>query len=334
MDSKSINIKEIAALAGVSPSTVSRVINKNGRFSKETEERVQRIIEKYQYTPDMNAKGLRTKKIPVVGIVVPDITNSHFSGLVWHIENTLFEKGYSCIICNTNEQETLEERHINTLVSQNVSGIILVSSTRIYNRLKSIPTVYLDRRPKWYTGNGYLVESDNFLGGYLAGRELIEQGARRVAILRAKNFDYNQISRFEGFKRSLLEFGYGSTEWIDICTNSALNLSGEKEIIEAIKGNKQFDGLMCTTDTLAAGAIIGMESCGLTIPKDCLITGYDDSSLAKFIGGGITTIRQNVKKMAEESISILLQLREKKEPYQKQYVIPVELVRRNSTKLF
>ena len=104
---KGKSIKDIARLAGVSTATVSRVINQNGRFSKETEARVRRIIRENEYVPNMSAKGLRTSRTCVVGIIVPDITNPHFASLVLKLEINLFQRGYSCLICNTNESEKL-----------------------------------------------------------------------------------------------------------------------------------------------------------------------------------------------------------------------------------
>ena len=90
---KGKSIKDIARLAGVSTATVSRVINQNGRFSKETEARVRRIIRENEYVPNMSAKGLRTSRTCVVGIIVPDITNPHFSSLVLKLEINLFQRG-------------------------------------------------------------------------------------------------------------------------------------------------------------------------------------------------------------------------------------------------
>ena len=106
---KAKNIKEIARLAGVSTATVSRVINQNGRFSKETEKRVRQIIQQNDYMPNMSAQGLRTSRTDVVGVVVPDITNPHFSNVVLHLEVELSQRGYACLICNTNESEELEK---------------------------------------------------------------------------------------------------------------------------------------------------------------------------------------------------------------------------------
>ena len=98
-----ISLREIAEKANVSPATVSRVMNKNGRYSKDTEERVLRIIEEYGYSPNQLARGLRLNRGQIVGIIVPDITNEFFSKLIQRIQNRLFEHDYPVVIYNTNE---------------------------------------------------------------------------------------------------------------------------------------------------------------------------------------------------------------------------------------
>lgn len=169
---KGKSIKDIARLAGVSTATVSRVINQNGRFSKETEARVRRIIRENEYVPNMSAKGLRTSRTYVVGIIVPDITNPHFSSLVLKLEINLFQRGYSCLICNTNESEKLERKHIQSLSAQNVSAIVLISGTRNYSELDTLPVIYVDRPSRSQKSSGVIIESDNEQGGYLATKEL------------------------------------------------------------------------------------------------------------------------------------------------------------------
>ena len=107
-----VNIKTIAELSGVSVATVSRILNQNGRFSAETEARVRKVMDDLHYHPNTVAKSLRQKHSMVIGILVPDITNSHFSRLILEIQNYLFTFGYSVLICNTNEDISLEKQHL------------------------------------------------------------------------------------------------------------------------------------------------------------------------------------------------------------------------------
>ncbi len=326
-----ISMKEIAVLAGVSISTVSRVLNKNGRFSNETEARVRAITQKYNYMPNLSAKSLRTNRSSVVGVVIPDITNSHFSQLVRALEAFMFEQGYSCLICNTNENTDLEKRHVQSLLAQNVSGIF-IAGTHVHDQIKSIPVIYMDRRPIGYNDNFYMIASNNTMGGYLATKELLQKGCRHLAIIMGRDIDHNQFARFEGFQRAIHEQGITQKHFEIINTSDALMGTSENAVIAAIDGGLEFDGLMCTTDTLAAGAVIGLRKRNVSVPRDVLVTGFDDSPIAAVVGMGLTSVRQDVEKMTKTAVDLFLKMLENDAPKQMEYSIPVALTLRDSTR--
>ena len=117
MAQKSISIKEIAKMANVSVATVSRVINNNGRFSKETKEKVEALIKEYGYTTNVAAKSLRTSKSKTIGLIVPNIDNAWFSQLALAIEKHFFDNNYSVFICNTSQDEKKEIAYLKSLDS-------------------------------------------------------------------------------------------------------------------------------------------------------------------------------------------------------------------------
>ncbi|CRH21139.1 Transcriptional regulator, LacI family (fragment) [Carnobacterium maltaromaticum] len=124
---KNYSIKDIAEIAGVSVATVSRVINDNGRFSEETRKKVLRIIEETGYKMNYSAKNLRMKKSFTIGILVPDISNSFFSEVVQQLEEILFAKGYSTIICNTSRSSEKELAYLRILEGKGIDGLIVIS---------------------------------------------------------------------------------------------------------------------------------------------------------------------------------------------------------------
>lgn len=147
MNKDKLPIKEIARLANTSVATVSRVINQNGRFSKETEQRVRDVIKEYGYQPNMLAKGLRQDRLKVIGVVVADITSSFFSGIVREIERELFQRGYMTVLCDTYEYETVESSFVDMLRNMRFSGIIYVGGKRTQSIFEELPVVYVDARP-------------------------------------------------------------------------------------------------------------------------------------------------------------------------------------------
>ncbi len=330
---KPINIKKIAELTGVSVATVSRVINKNGRYSKETEKRVLDVIRKSHYVPNMSAKGLRTSKTNVIGIVVPDITNPFFSTFVLNLQMNLFDKGYSCLICNSNESSSLEEDQIQSLISQNVDGIIIMSGTQAYSSLSSIPTIYVDRPVLDERPNCVSIESDNELGGYLATKELLDQGCKEIALLMWDSpiSLSNQKTRYKGFQKAIKE-NKKKVKTTKIVADSTNIFDGEKAVSQYLKKNKLPDGIVGLTDTLAIGACFALNAIGKTVPDDIRITGYDNSYLAQTYRPAITSVHQDTIKMAELAVENLLDLIDNKKLKTHHIKIPVELIQRGSTR--
>ena len=162
-----VSIKDIAKMAGVSIATVSRVINKSGKVAKETEEKILQIMKENNYVPNLLAKGMRTNKVTTIGIVIPDISNEFFSKIAKQIQTLFFNKGYASIICNTSEDDKIEKQCIEMLQAQQVGGIIHIVSEKANKENKIlIPTVYLDREPKFSNKRKdmAIIESDNLSG--------------------------------------------------------------------------------------------------------------------------------------------------------------------------
>lgn len=324
-----VNIKTIAELSGVSIATVSRVINQNGRFSAETEAKVRSVMKELDYHVNTVAKSLRETRSRVIGVIVPDITNAHFARLVLEIEKYLFGYSYSTVICNTNESEELEQKHVDTLISQRVSGIIFISGMRHYN-LNDIAVVYVDRRPEGYREKiDCVVESDNESGGYLAAKRLIEGGCKRIAILYSSDMDYNQKMRYRGYKRALEE---NNMDERVINVNDISAPIATAKVKEFIDSGEVFDGLVCTTDILAVGAIIGIQERNLSVPEQVKVTGYDDSMIASLYNPSISSIHQSVLDMARKSVDFLLDMIDEAEMEGMHSILPVRLVERDTTK--
>ena len=207
MKDDNVSIKEISRRAGVSIATVSRVIHNNGRFSRETGERVRKVIAELNYTPNQMASALRTGKVQVVGIIVPDITNEFFAKMTLELQKRLFEKGYSEIICNTSENIDIEKRHLQMLRSLRVSGLIYISGAyEDMEGMSNIPTIYIDRKPAdhdYVLNNGVFIESDNESGGYIAAKELLMSGCKKIAVLMYKKTISTHGNRLKGYERAI-----------------------------------------------------------------------------------------------------------------------------------
>ncbi len=328
-----ISIKDISKQAGVSTATVSRIINKTGRYSKETEERVLRIIRENQYEPNLIARGLRVQKMKNVGIIVPDITNEFFMKLVYEIEKNLFAAGYETFLCNTDEDEVLERKRAQMMSMQSACGLIFLSGGSDMAFLKEdLPVVFIDRFPQKTSPSHCLISSDNVEGGYLATRELIQKGCRRILVLTSRRPISVYNDRFEGYVRALMENGM-CAEDIHAAYLDRLHYQDayEKMIQMLDAGEFDYDGVFAESDWLALGCFQALREHNIAVPEQVKIIGYDDISITAFNAVPLSTVRQQVDKIGKVAAEQLLRLIDGGQADRGVTRVPVVLVPRQST---
>lgn len=333
MKQKNVSMQKISEVTGVSVATVSRVINQNGRFSKETEERVRKALEEYQYTPNLAARGLRTKRMATVGVIVPDITNEYFATVTLEIQKRLFEAHYSTIICNTDENLDIEKKHLRMLQSHQVSGVIYIagSAAEPYDIL-DFPTVFIDRQPhsKSRIKDCFLIESDNVNGGYLATRELIQKGCTRIAMMKYKADVSSHNDREKGYMKALHEAGLDQA-YCRIAIAGQVDVNTGYELARELLGESRFDGLFCSADFLAVGAQQAVLEQGLAIPGQVKVIGFDDVSMTRFCRVPLSSVRQSVEDISRLAVDNLLNMIKGGKIDRRHHVLPIRVIPRAST---
>ncbi|NGQ96698.1 LacI family transcriptional regulator [Brevibacillus sp. SYP-B805] len=326
-----ITIKKIAELAGVSSATVSRILNNTGRYSEETKERVLEIIRDYNYRTNVVAKSLRTNKSKTIGVIVPDITNEFFANIVLAIENYSVPNGYSIFICNTSEDHEKEKMFVRDLEAKGVDGIIYLSGNKQIpeqTTSKHLPTVCIDRNP----GNKEIVvvESDNFSGGFIATEELIQQGCKRIVIIKDERDVSPMAERYRGYREALQKHGIPLDE--NLVVNVKVDVhEATKAVQHLISRGTAFDAIFACTDWLAIGAINALHQHQILIPDEVKIIGFDNISVAQHSYPPLTTVEQDKTKLGEIAAQILLDMIDQKKPQKQNIVLPVSLVKRNTT---
>jgi LacI family transcriptional regulator len=308
---KSVSMKMISELSGVSIATVSRVINNNGRFSAVTRDKVLALVKKYNYSPNIVAQGLRKNRIRNVGVIVPNITNEFFAKLALHIQKALFKANYSTLIYNTDENAVLEEKYLQALSAQSVSGIIFIAGSAREN-LKlapAIPIIFLDRKPCIAGKHNYVrIETNHFKGGYIAGQCLINDGCKNLSIVMEKRSIHSQIDRFAGFKKALHEAGLEIEKEAIIKVEKANYDCAYQAVKKSLEAGFSYSGYFCTTDWLAIGAMAALLDKKVRIPQQAKIVGFDDISISEYSKIPLTTIRQNIKEMADLAAEIMIKM--------------------------
>jgi LacI family transcriptional regulator len=335
-------MKEVAALAGVSTATVSRVINQNGYVARAVRDKVRRTMEALNYQPSALARGLRRQETQSVGVLVPKLSQPFFSLLGYAIEQALFRQGYRAFLCSAEEDPEKEAAYLEMLLRQRVDGIILVptghSVANVERLLRTnLPVVLVDRDLPALPVDRVL--SDNVQGGYGIGRHVLGLGHRRIAVVGAEPHSESMVRRLAGIRQALGEAGVGpKEEWLLIGSGEQFGL-GLTAAQRLLRYRPPPTAIVALTDVLAVGVLHGAWKAGLQLPGELSVTGFDGIPLASYVLPELTTVAQPITEMGERTVDRLLQLVQARclrcdddpEPEPQSVVLPTRLVIRDST---
>lgn len=287
-----INIKKIAQLTGVHPSTVSRALNGSERVKQETREWIEKVAHENGYIPDALAKSLIVGKTYTLGIVVPEISNSFYSHIIQEIEDEVSKKGYSIIIAGTNFQHASEKRALDTMLAKRVDALVLCAPSQelldeSVEKLQKIPLVLCDTikdEPQY--DSVYVDEKSGILN---AVRYLKKIGHRRIGFIAEEGITQR---RMDIFKNALLECGLEVDREL-LCVEPKLSAEcGYAGMQKMLKVSAPPTAVMGARDNIAIGAMRAIYEAGLKIPGDISIIGYDDIGIAQYLHSMLTTIKQ------------------------------------------
>jgi LacI family sucrose operon transcriptional repressor len=322
-------LKDVAKLAGVSTSTVSRIINKKVNFSDTITKKVTSAIEQLDYHPNEIARSLQKQRSYIIGLIIPSTENPFWGEIARHIERYAYELGYKLLICNSLHEKKKEKEYINMLERNQVDGIIMASHiVNISNYLKlNLPLVSLDRQlgPKV----PYIC-SDNYEGGVLAAEHLISRGCRRIICI-GGDMKIPKLSnkRIDSFMETCKTKGISC--WLfELSDKFTIDFNGEASIREILGRNPDCDGIFAGNDLIAM-AIIGVATeLGRKIPDDIKLIGFDDNFFSVMLNPPLTTIQQPVEYISLYAVEYLIKMIDGK-VVPKQTILPVKLIKRKST---
>ena len=327
---KSPTIHDVAQLAGVSLSTVSRVLNDYDSVNPQTRERVEAAIKELHYEKSKAAdpvKSGREKK--TIGLIVPNILNPFFPLLIKGIEQVAKIHGYHLILCDSENDVTIEQQHIDNLSERGVTGVILIPSsetTHVENLIESeLPFVFLDRFLD-IEGASYVV-SDNEEGAYQAIKYLLKLGHRKIVYLAGPQDLSTEKARFKGYKRALEEEGIECCNELFREGHYALE-DAYGEVNELLRQKTKFSAIFAANDMMAFGAKQALKEHGLKVPEDISLVGYDDIRFSSIIA--LTTVAQPTYEMGRNAMVLLLDLIEGRVSTPQQIVLRPSMMIRES----
>lgn len=330
----SVTIKDIAKLADVSITTVSRVVNnKSNGVGEETRQRIQKIMSDLNYHPNRVAIGLVTKKTNILGLVLPDITNPFFPEIVRGVEDTAALYGYNIILCNSDDNEKKERTYIQILKEKCVDGIIytgvLSNSDKNLNVLYdyNIPFVMMDRS---IDNTGVpVVYTDGETGMYNMIKYIISLGHKRIAYISGSRGSSPGDMRFKGYKKALNEENI-DIDYSIIKEGNYKIKSGIECMTSLLNSGREFTAVACANDLMAVGALDALNSRKIRVPEEISISGYDNIYLSNVTCPKLTTVAQPTYEMGCESTKMLINLIEKKEIVEKKVILSSEIKIRES----
>ncbi|HET9648760.1 MAG TPA: LacI family DNA-binding transcriptional regulator [Microlunatus sp.] len=306
MTEQNPTVSDVAARAGVAPSTVSNVLNNPQRVRAETRRRVEQAIDELGFVRNSAARGLRLGRTDTVGLVLADLTNSFFVDIARGAQIAAARSRLKLLIANSDTDRDDQDDYLRLFDREQVAGILLTPLDGSIDMARSLqqhgrPVILLNaprREPELCC-----VMVDEALGGYIATRHLLDQGARRLAYV-AGLLEYSAIGRrLSGARRAAAEVGVP----LEVVQTPDLQLGSGRQAGRSLLAFGTVDGIVCASDPLAIGLIDAAGELGLAVPEDLMIVGYDDNHLAAESAVPVSSISQRGGHLAETAVGLLLE---------------------------
>lgn len=318
------SIEDIAKKAQVSTTTVSRALNDRGYVSEEIKQRILKVAEEMNYTPKKYKKRHTATSVSnIIGVIVPDIRNSYFTGIIRGIENVVSSKGYDLFICDTQEDPGKEVQCISALHNCKACGLIIaVASDAVeYNveYLKNLndsgtPVVLIDRDLRIPGIDGIVM--DNFRGAKTAVNALIANGHTEIAILSGPTTSRTGVDRLNGYLGALKENGIPIREEY-IGYGDFQPQSGYKLTKKLLSSHRRVTAIFSANQRMTLGCLQAISDAGLTVPDDISVLSFGISDSLAALGTKISHVYQPTPPLGEESARVLLSKIEMGKKYKK-----------------
>jgi len=297
-------IKDIAQLAGVSYGTVSRVLNKQTGVNSKTKERVQKVIDEVGYRPNAIARSLVKKQSNTIALMVPDISHPFFGSMALAVDKEAYKRGFNTILCNTDYNLEIERKKMNFLLEKRVDGIIikpaLESSCQFSNF--NIPTVLISHS---HEGETSYIDIENIAGGKIAGDHLIDCGYKKIAFIGGYEDAASTQLRLKGLRKAMEDRNISFDD--DLIRLGAYSIqSGYTGMADILAKGNIPDSVFCANDLIALGVLQKADECGLKVPEQLGVVGFDDILIASLPQIRLTTIRQPIDRMGVLATEMLI----------------------------
>jgi LacI family transcriptional regulator len=302
-------IKDVARAAGVSPATVSRVLNGNDAVAPERAARVLEVAAELGYQPHGPARALRQQRARLWAVIVSDIQNPFFTTMVRGIEDVGRAEGHRIVLCNSDEDPAREAAYIDVAIAERMGGVVIAPASDRSSRVdalleRQIPVVTVDRRLRHGHDQVDSVMVDNRAGAMAATEHLLTSGAKRVACITGPARASTAAERLTGYRAALRKAGREARA--DLIRHADFrHEGGYAAAIDLLRPRRRPDALFVTNNLMTLGALQAIADTGLRVPADVAIVGFDDAPWATLTTPPLTVVAQPTLEIGREAGRLL-----------------------------
>ncbi|MBN6714515.1 substrate-binding domain-containing protein [Pseudomonas capsici] len=300
-------IKDVAALAGISYTTVSHVLNKTRPVSDPVRIKVEAAIAQLDYVPSAVARSLKAKTTSTIGLLIPNGINPYFAELARGIEDHCERNGFCVILCNSDDNPEKQRNYLRVLLEKRVDGLIVSSvggDVSIAGGLAEVrtPLVIVDRELEGIDAD--MVRIDHEHGAYLATRHLLDLGHRDIACIGGPDNTVVAQMRFVGYRRAMQEAGVEvPPEW---AIHSDFSSSAGHEAAVGLLSGHRPTAIFAGNDVIAIGVLRAAAERNIRVPRDLSVIGFDDIQMSRYVYPALTTVGQSIMQLGETAAEMLL----------------------------
>lgn len=325
------NILDVAGRAGVSRTTVSRVINESDRVDESTRRKVLQAMQELNYQPSRVAQSLRIRKTHMIAVLVPRVSNPFYSILMQGIESEAAKHGYHVILCSTENDPKKELHYLRMIEHHQVDGILMMAFRNDLDKVCSFeaygPIVLIGE----YTENDRFpsVTVDYDAGAYTAVEHLLKLGHRRLGMVTGSRKSPIALDRESGFRRALADYGVPvREEWV---RETSYGISNGFHYAQELLGDRERPtAVFAGNDELAVGVIQAVKGHGLRVPEDMAVVGFDGQLIGTIVEPNLTTVVQPIEELGSTGMSLLISRLKNEAVHTGRVILPTELSIRDS----
>jgi len=300
-----MNIYEVAQKAGVSITTVSRVINGSTLVKPKTTQKVLTVIEELGYKPNIFAKGLTTNSIRLIGVLTPDVCDMYFSNAMKELLEAARAKNYDILLSHTGNDIGEKKKHIDLLLEKRVDGIILVGSifkeidnVHIVQAAQHVPIVMINSSEKGE--NLFSVNCDDRAGMYNATEFLIKNGRHKNIYIHGEE-TYSERKKLEGFRSAMIG---AKLEPIEVIVGVGMH-GGYSGMEKTLASGQLPDGVLCSEDAIAVGALKCLINSGIRVPEQVAVVGYNNTLVSQCTNPELASVDSKVAQISNYAFEIM-----------------------------